>query len=1307
MFVDLKEKYASDTTDKHRSTYQAVPAIVITIADRWRKRRHSSALSCVTGKVHVTPSSVSEKSLNEVKASTSMPRRRQRAPHQHMSEFERGRMIGLRETGLSYCDISARTGHAATTVMRVWHQWIEEGATQRRAGTGPRNMTTARDDRHISLIVVTQSTASSTVLARHWSTALRVDLYASTVRRRELRAELVARISLRRLPLSRNHKRLRLQCARERRRWRADPASTCPTLMPVYVLDATVVTAIWQPALWSSIVEKRQVTLNCDRCIREVLEPGVLPFLQATPRAIFQQDNTRPNVARNVQAFFNKTRVPLFIWPARSPDMSFIENVWDMVGRRLVRHGPPTTTVDALWTRTKTNSLEGDSPGTYPQSNLHDPSLSLSFRHFCGRRVGANMAQGFHRRSRHGLVDDLLFQDRPGPFHGSEKRGGWLYGSPSRLTIKLPATSHTLVFAGPQNLQAPTHSFTKIKVKAVHVWSSAGMKGRENESPRENPATSGIVRHDSHMRKSGCDPVVIEPADMGLQDVRRHLSWTHNHPFHPSVVRPSVGHMGQRMVVSQAVFEHPRTIPACGNQGDNPRTRELMRVRRGEYGAPPECKGNGTGEPRHDSRVRKSGSHPAGNRNRFVVVGGECYNHFATATESHYEKKKGSAKCFRILQIMLAVRLVRSATCKDHITAKGSIHERSRTKSTVMSPTTRRGWSPTASQFEATHNPCDAMEPGEVTRCDLKGGESGRGSPERKRREGPPKAGRDVPSVNKAVKQETLYPTPTNELPTNELRRRVLAGRVEKQFSGVQSPSPTPIGFNLPSGYRCSFLLLPAGRQAERALDTHPRNRNKRYVSGARKIAHFFHTYTRTPAFLTRRYRAYYKKPTTSSAKLDCITFRTSRLAHVASKCCDYIRCRTQTTYVSSAKLDCNTFRTSRLAQVASKCCDYIRCRTQTTYVGVYERFETAYSGVLSLQLPDQLRRAVQGKGPYIFGFLEGCFLIGWALRPITSCLPPNWLRWFAYPCEGVVSTLIGWTLWPIAVCLPPDWLRWSANPGESCVLCSRITGFQHWNEREGETEDPRENSSTSGIVRHDSHLRKTGVNRPELNPHALYDSLHDIHGDSSPFPLQPFHELSNGFWPCLTSPRQAIRFATKKFYRLEVGALGGPVQSANIVVGTTNGQLCDALNAGYSYTKLWNGEFLDGSQQRVLKDDEGETRWDCNSAGKSPRKPTDHWHHPARFLRAKIHERPHLESNQVRSGRAYKVRGPGHMVRAKVVGRQKLITAVVLMSVVVKSAGHAEIFGLCHQARVQNFCILINSLAVAAWMNEFCTSET
>ncbi|GFX54182.1 transposable element Tcb1 transposase [Trichonephila clavipes] len=38
-------------------------------------------------------------------------------------------------------------------------------------------------------------------------------------------------------------------------------------------------------------------------------------------------------------------------WPARSPDLSPIENVWSIVTERLARHHTPVTAVDQLWHR--------------------------------------------------------------------------------------------------------------------------------------------------------------------------------------------------------------------------------------------------------------------------------------------------------------------------------------------------------------------------------------------------------------------------------------------------------------------------------------------------------------------------------------------------------------------------------------------------------------------------------------------------------------------------------------------------------------------------------------------------------------------------------------------------------------------------------------------------------------------------------------------------------------------------------------------------------------------------------------------
>ncbi|GFU02686.1 transposable element Tcb1 transposase [Trichonephila clavipes] len=78
-------------------------------------------------------------------------------------------------------------------------------------------------------------------------------------------------------------------------------------------------------------------TLISQRSISKVLEPVVLPYLQGLTTAIFQQDNARPHVTRIVQRFFVDHQIELLLWPARSPDLSPIENMWSMVAQRLTQ----------------------------------------------------------------------------------------------------------------------------------------------------------------------------------------------------------------------------------------------------------------------------------------------------------------------------------------------------------------------------------------------------------------------------------------------------------------------------------------------------------------------------------------------------------------------------------------------------------------------------------------------------------------------------------------------------------------------------------------------------------------------------------------------------------------------------------------------------------------------------------------------------------------------------------------------------------------------------------------------------------
>ncbi|KFM60109.1 Transposable element Tc1 transposase, partial [Stegodyphus mimosarum] len=307
-----------------------------------------------------------------------MPRRRKRARFEQLTEFERGRIIGLREAGLSYRAVASRVQRNSSTVMRVWKQWTDECRTTRKSGSGPRNVTSARDDRHLVRMARTDRTASSRQLAALWSIATGVSLCASSIRRRLLQCGLRARTPLYRIPLTHDHRRLRLQWANQHRDWRADwqhVVFSDESRFNLWYHDGRIRVRRYAGErhlpeciierhsgrtpgvmVWGAIAYHRRSqllrivgNLNSNRYIREVLQPEAVPFLQSLPGAVFQQDNARPHTARIVKSFFAAQQVQLLPWPACSPDMSPIEHVWDVIGRRLARDPRPVAFADELW----------------------------------------------------------------------------------------------------------------------------------------------------------------------------------------------------------------------------------------------------------------------------------------------------------------------------------------------------------------------------------------------------------------------------------------------------------------------------------------------------------------------------------------------------------------------------------------------------------------------------------------------------------------------------------------------------------------------------------------------------------------------------------------------------------------------------------------------------------------------------------------------------------------------------------------------------------------------------------------------
>ncbi|GFX12109.1 transposable element Tcb2 transposase [Trichonephila clavipes] len=83
------------------------------------------------------------------------------------------------------------------------------------------------------------------------------------------------------------------------------------------------------------------------------------------------QDNARPQVAKTVLDFSSSQHMQLLSWPAYSLDMSPIEHLWDLVGRRLARDPLPAASKDE-------QAIGNSLPQAYIQ-NLFDSIAALKY----------------------------------------------------------------------------------------------------------------------------------------------------------------------------------------------------------------------------------------------------------------------------------------------------------------------------------------------------------------------------------------------------------------------------------------------------------------------------------------------------------------------------------------------------------------------------------------------------------------------------------------------------------------------------------------------------------------------------------------------------------------------------------------------------------------------------------------------------------------------------------------------------------------------------------------------------------------
>ncbi|GFW72830.1 transposable element Tc1 transposase [Trichonephila clavipes] len=144
-----------------------------------------------------------------------MPGKRARKHFSQLREFKRGLIIGMKTAGWLTRRVAGQVDRSEFAVRNCWEQWTREGTHVRKTGSGATRKTTRREDRRI----VRQALVDPTVTRSTIRADVGVAIVPQTNSRHLAEANLKSKRPFRALPLTQEHRQLRLQWCHARSMW--------------------------------------------------------------------------------------------------------------------------------------------------------------------------------------------------------------------------------------------------------------------------------------------------------------------------------------------------------------------------------------------------------------------------------------------------------------------------------------------------------------------------------------------------------------------------------------------------------------------------------------------------------------------------------------------------------------------------------------------------------------------------------------------------------------------------------------------------------------------------------------------------------------------------------------------------------------------------------------------------------------------------------------------------------------------------------------------------------------------------------